>query len=1120
MKPGIPWSVKGIEPEVREAAKHAARRSGMTLGEWLNTVILDQADDSAAPQSAETGPHQKVFSAMTPDAPARARSETTIRLEDIAQQLSALAKREQESSPIRGFEPPAARHPDQDVVNRIVDRIEQNERQSVEAFTAVNERLTSLNRQLSQAPPAKGFEKPEDVPGFQALEGALRNIVDHIEISERRTRDSLKTMQERMGEMALKASHASGDDILRAAPAFTGLEQRLAELAVRVQRHEASSEAGFNEAIKREVGQLAARIDNTHRHAEQLAASAQAAAAQSAQKELREIEGRIQALLNETQDTMANQQVGQADVQKLKAEIGQLNQRVDDVRGGAASARDLHTLQVAVEQLSTRMAQGPDLRPIADMDRRLADISQRLEQDMKNPLHLSQLGELETRIVELDHRLADVIRMQGDGQAMGALEHHLTDVNGRLASAEQQLGHLDTIERAITQLFDGFERHRAETGSAIERAAQLTGQQLPALDALPEIAALEQGLRAVRESAEQSDRRSQETLEAVHETLEQIVAKLAELETSAAGHQLAASLAQQHKAAPAPADPMPPMEQPWQQTQAEDFPAPVFEPASTSPAPQFQVPPSQDNPFVVPAGEAQQPRLDMPLSQPQANDFGQPGLAEDLPGDDFIAAARRAAQAAAGKSSFTNTAERPPIKRGANSRFSLPSPFKRRSKKRAGSVAPAMSGAPQPVPILEAPASASSKRRKLILAGIVLLAAVSAVTFNMLSRNKPAVKPATSAIEQPLQQEKKTALQSGSLPSATDRKVANTNTGMPSPDVSFASVASQPGDVTSSISATGKTDATIASLVAEPGTLSSKAEMPPPEVGSLGLREAAAGGDAKAQFVVASRYLDGEGMERDAAKAAYWYQQAATQGLAPAQYRVATLYEHGKGVPKDVATALIWYERAAAGGNVKAMHNAAVIAASTDAGSPDYGKAFKWFKQAADRGLQDSQFNLAVLYQRGLGTKPNTQEAYFWFAMAGANDDADAQSRADKLAASLKPEEVKGLKQRIAAFAAVPDDHNANFVSVSEEDWKNSGKANLTLVPKPELPATDNLIHRIQNMLMKLGYNIGEPDGRLGGRTSNAIRLFQLQTGMKVTGEISPELEAVLKDQAARLGGA
>src|SRR3954462_15082 len=36
-----PWSVKGIDPKAREVAKDLARRSGMTLGEWLNRVILE-----------------------------------------------------------------------------------------------------------------------------------------------------------------------------------------------------------------------------------------------------------------------------------------------------------------------------------------------------------------------------------------------------------------------------------------------------------------------------------------------------------------------------------------------------------------------------------------------------------------------------------------------------------------------------------------------------------------------------------------------------------------------------------------------------------------------------------------------------------------------------------------------------------------------------------------------------------------------------------------------------------------------------------------------------------------------------------------------------------------------
>jgi len=40
-----PWSVKGIDPKAREVAKDLARRSGMTLGEWLNTMIMEDGDE-------------------------------------------------------------------------------------------------------------------------------------------------------------------------------------------------------------------------------------------------------------------------------------------------------------------------------------------------------------------------------------------------------------------------------------------------------------------------------------------------------------------------------------------------------------------------------------------------------------------------------------------------------------------------------------------------------------------------------------------------------------------------------------------------------------------------------------------------------------------------------------------------------------------------------------------------------------------------------------------------------------------------------------------------------------------------------------------------------------------
>ena len=49
MSAAAPWSVKGIEPKAREIAKDLARRSGMTLGEWLNQMILEDDDDGVTP---------------------------------------------------------------------------------------------------------------------------------------------------------------------------------------------------------------------------------------------------------------------------------------------------------------------------------------------------------------------------------------------------------------------------------------------------------------------------------------------------------------------------------------------------------------------------------------------------------------------------------------------------------------------------------------------------------------------------------------------------------------------------------------------------------------------------------------------------------------------------------------------------------------------------------------------------------------------------------------------------------------------------------------------------------------------------------------------------------------
>ncbi|RFB81187.1 tetratricopeptide repeat protein [Methylovirgula sp. 4M-Z18] len=65
MNKGIPWSVIGVDFDIREAAKEAARRNGMTLGEWLSGVIADEAEAlGVAPHDLARGAQVEALAAQ------------------------------------------------------------------------------------------------------------------------------------------------------------------------------------------------------------------------------------------------------------------------------------------------------------------------------------------------------------------------------------------------------------------------------------------------------------------------------------------------------------------------------------------------------------------------------------------------------------------------------------------------------------------------------------------------------------------------------------------------------------------------------------------------------------------------------------------------------------------------------------------------------------------------------------------------------------------------------------------------------------------------------------------------------------------------------------------------
>jgi localization factor PodJL len=299
---------------------------------------------------------------------------------------------------------------------------------------------------------------------------------------------------------------------------------------------------------------------------------------------------------------------------------------------------------------------------------------------------------------------------------------------------------------------------------------------------------------------------------------------------------------------------------------------------------------------------------------------------------------------------------------------------------------------------------------------------------------------------------------------------------------------------------------------ARPAALQPPTALSPPEglpapVGPERLREAASAGNPVAAFEVAARYAEGRGVNEDLTAAVAWYRHAAESGLAPAQYRLGSIFEKGLGVPKDAVQAQDWYRRAADAGNVKAMHNLAVLYAEGAGGEPDLEGAAELFRQAAEHGVRDSQFNLAILHARGLGVPQDLIEAYKWFAVAASSGDAESLKRRDIIAAALSPDDLAKAQAAAAAFQPLPLIAEANDVMMPDGGWGED-------TTSVQLDSEKDVVTLVQMLLAEQGYDPGPADGLLGEQTIQAIAKFQEQAGLPPTGQIDNGLVTALKEQS------
>jgi TPR repeat protein len=203
------------------------------------------------------------------------------------------------------------------------------------------------------------------------------------------------------------------------------------------------------------------------------------------------------------------------------------------------------------------------------------------------------------------------------------------------------------------------------------------------------------------------------------------------------------------------------------------------------------------------------------------------------------------------------------------------------------------------------------------------------------------------------------------------------------------------------------------------------------------LTKAAEQGMASAQYIVGLDFSNGEGVKQDWEKSVYWYTKAAEQGNAEAQVQLGRCYCSGNGLKYNFEKAKYWFTKALEQNNDEAKdmlsHLEGIIKAEQDLidiaskgdenyqsllglnyaegnGAPkDPEKAVHWFEKAAEQGNAISQTELGVCYAEGFGVKQDFEKAQYWLTKAAEQDQQEAKDTLMDLPAYKKAAEQQSV---------------------------------------------------------------------------------------------------------------
>ena len=475
MSAAAPWSVKGIDPKAREVAKDLARRSGMTLGEWLNSMIMEDEDEgyatlprrSAGPEMFERrGRSRRLDDAY--DAGDESWQRISASIDAIAARLEAAERRS--TVAIQGVD---------QAVSGLVRRLDGQDAQTkgqARRLDDIAEELREGHRRL------RTFERdtgPQVQESFGKVEQSLGALAGRLYDIEERQRSGVADLRQRMEAVEKAAGPGVGTDLLaqvgarldqaqsRTTEALKTLERSFAELDHRLRAAEGRVEPeGVRDSARFEklAETLSRQIENNRAEMMQrLDAAETGARIDRIEQAVRSVGDQLNA--SEIKGAQGLEAMGR-EVLKIAQN---LNARVQTVEREAVGRAEAITRSVT--ELVGRKVEADLSRHVARVDEDFARHVDRVDQrltasDDRHALALEKLGGEITRISD---QLSDRIS-QSERRSQQALD----DIARRLSESSEKIE--QRYDRASGEL---AERMRMSE----ERTARLLAEARDSMDA-------------------------------------------------------------------------------------------------------------------------------------------------------------------------------------------------------------------------------------------------------------------------------------------------------------------------------------------------------------------------------------------------------------------------------------------------------------------------------------------------------------------------------------------------------------------------------------------------------------------------------------------------------------